>query len=114
MYGNGRNRRDWIHVIDHCRMVDWVVRRGQVGESYNLGADCELENIDLIHIICKIFDELRPIKKSHAELIQFVADRAGHDFRYAINSSKALAQGCVEPTHDVKASLREMISCIIS
>lgn len=109
VYGNGLNQRDWIHVIDHSRMVDWVVRQGKVGESYNLGANCEKSNIELIHMICSIFDELKPMDKPYSSLIKHVADRAGHDFRYAINSGKALSEGCEKPAFDLRSTLKEMI-----
>ena len=114
VYGNGLNRRDWIHVIDHCRMVDWVIRNGVIGDSYNLGADCERTNIEVIQWICASMDELLPQEKPHAELIRFVHDRAGHDFRYAINSNKALKEGCVKPIYDFKNTLKQMIKSRIA
>lgn len=109
VYGTGANTRDWIHVIDHCRMVDWVVHHGQLGEGYNLGSQCERKNIDLIRYICKVFDELRPNHAPHDRLISFVTDRAGHDFRYAINPTKANSQGCPKPIYNLEDSLRDMI-----
>lgn len=109
VYGSGLNRRDWIHVIDHCNMVDWVVRQGKVGESYNLGAQCERTNLEVIHLICGIFDELKPRNTAYATLIEHVADRAGHDFRYAINSTKALSEGCPKAVYELESTLRNMI-----
>ena len=109
VYGNGLNQRDWIHVVDHCRMVDWVIRSGTVGESYNLGAQNEWSNIDLIRTICSLFDETQPCSHSRADLIQFIPDRAGHDFRYAINSSKAHRAGCPLPQYQLQETLRGMI-----
>jgi dTDP-glucose 4,6-dehydratase len=110
VYGTGLNRRDWIHVLDHCAMVDWVIRSGRLGESYNLGADCELTNLEIIKIICGLMDNLRPERQPHSQLISFVPDRAGHDFRYAINSAKALAEGCVKPKYTLSSALNEMLT----
>lgn len=109
VYGNGLNQRDWIHVLDHCHMVDWVVRFGKIGEKYNLGAQNEWSNIDLIHVICAIFDKFKPQAAPHKALIQYIPDRAGHDFRYAINSSKAHSEGCPMPRYQLEETLATMI-----
>lgn len=88
IYGDGSNIRDWLHVEDHCVAIDEIVRRGIVGESYNVGSDNEKTNLEVTYTICDLFDKLKPQKKSHRELITFVRDRLGHDWRYAINGSK--------------------------
>jgi len=109
VYGNGLNRRDWIHVLDHCVMVDWIIHHGRIGESYNLGANCEWKNRDLIHLICKLMDKHHAEIQHHAQLITFVTDRAGHDFRYAINSQKAISEGCPMPQFTLESTLSDMI-----
>lgn len=91
VYGDGRQRRDWLHVEDHCRGVIDVVLRGRPGETYNLGAGADVSNLDLLHEICWTMDRLRPSGAPHVRLLSFVADRPGHDRRYAIDASKARA-----------------------
>lgn len=81
IYGDGENIRDWIHVEDHCRAIDYVLQKGQSGEVYNIGANCEVKNVDLAYMIVK---ELNVPET----LIQFVPDRLGHDRRYALNNDK--------------------------
>ncbi|MBI5598567.1 MAG: dTDP-glucose 4,6-dehydratase [Deltaproteobacteria bacterium] len=90
VYGDGLNVRDWLHVEDHCSALEAALLKGSVGETYNIGADNEWKNIDLIKLICKILDELRPGSPNvpHASLIRFVKDRPGHDLRYSIDSSR--------------------------
>lgn len=81
VYGSGENVRDWIHVSDHCSAVDLIIHSGRNGEIYNIGGSCEMRNIDIVRLIC------RELGKSET-LISHVADRKGHDLRYAIDSSK--------------------------
>jgi dTDP-glucose 4,6-dehydratase len=88
VYGDGSNIRDWLYVQDHCRGLDAVLRRGTVGETYNIGGCNEWANIDIAKKICAIMDEHRPQRAPHARLITFVTDRPGHDWRYAINATK--------------------------
>ncbi|MFC1601247.1 dTDP-glucose 4,6-dehydratase [Candidatus Sumerlaeota bacterium] len=85
LYGDGRNVRDWIHVRDHCAAVDAVLRRGAPGEVYNIGAENQLPNLEVVHKILELLDKPR-------ELIQFVTDRPGHDRRYAIDNAKIRAE----------------------
>lgn len=89
VYGKGENVRDWLFVEDHARASDLIFHRGRSGETYNIGGNNEWKNIDLIRLLCAIMDEKlgRP-EGSSATLISFVTDRAGHDMRYAIDSSK--------------------------
>lgn len=91
VYGAGLNIRDWIHVEDHCRGIWSALLNGVPGEAYCFGGNSERRNIDVVHSLCAILDAKRPRKngKSYKELIAFVEDRAGHDFRYAIDDSKA-------------------------
>jgi dTDP-glucose 4,6-dehydratase len=90
VYGAGQNVRDWIYVSDHCAAVRAVLRRGRIGESYLIGARAEQKNLDVVHAICDVLDELCPRGKrgSYHSLIHFVTDRPGHDFRYAIDPTK--------------------------
>lgn len=88
VYGDGSNIRDWLYVEDHCEAIHQIVCHAQTGESYNVGGNMELANIDLVRKICSIMDNKNPENAPHENLISFVTDRAGHDWRYAINSSK--------------------------
>ena len=90
VYGKGENVRDWLFVEDHCDAIYTVYNQGKVGGTYNIGGNNEIKNIDIVRTICKIMDRLLPRDSgnSYEELITYVADRPGHDFRYAIDASK--------------------------
>ncbi len=90
VYGKGENIRDWLHVEDHCEALVTVAEHGTPGETYNIGGDNELRNIDLVRILCGHLDSLRPREdgRCYAEQISFVTDRPGHDMRYAIDATK--------------------------
>ena len=90
VYGDGKNIRDWLFVDDHCSAIKVVYENGSIGETYNIGGNNEIKNIDIVNTICTILDDLHPSDngKSYSELITFVKDRPGHDFRYAINAKK--------------------------
>lgn len=89
IYGKGENVRDWLYVNDHARAIDTIFHNGKNGETYNIGGNNEWTNIDLIHALCKIMDrKLGRAEGESAKLITFVTDRAGHDLRYAIDSTK--------------------------
>ena len=89
IYGTGENIRDWLYVEDHCRAIDVVMKKGRLGESYLIGGNNEISNLDIVKIICKKLNELVPRNDlDYIDLIEFVNDRPGHDFRYAINYSK--------------------------
>ena len=90
IYGDGRNVRDWLYVEDHCEALRLVAERGSVGEVYNIGGNCEKTNLEVVRAVCSVLDELFPGSPNvpHASLLTFVKDRAGHDRRYAIDSSK--------------------------
>jgi dTDP-glucose 4,6-dehydratase len=92
VYGDGANVRDWLHVEDHARALGTVLRRGRPGESYNIGGRNERRNIDVARTICALMDAARPQGGPHDRLISFVADRPGHDQRYAINAAKLEAE----------------------
>ncbi len=88
VYGDGSNIRDWLYVEDHCRGIDAVIRRGALGETYNIGGDNEWANLNIAKLICTLLDQRRPEQAPHERLINFVADRPGHDWRYAIDPRK--------------------------
>jgi dTDP-glucose 4,6-dehydratase len=94
VYGQGLNRRDWLHVEDHVRGLCLALEKGRPGEKYNFGGEAERSNIEVVRTICTILDRLRPAadKKSRDRLIEFVADRPGHDLRYAIDASRARSE----------------------
>jgi len=88
VYGKGENVRDWLYVEDHARALDLIIDRGRIGETYNVGGRNERQNIEVVRRICDVLDELSPSDRPRHELIEFVADRPGHDARYAIDASK--------------------------
>ena len=90
VYGEGKNIRDWLYVIDHCDAIDIILNQGEIGQTYNIGGNNEITNIDIVITICSVLDELKPRSNGepYSNLISFVTDRPGHDFRYAIDASK--------------------------
>ena len=90
IYGKGENVRDWLYVLDHCKAIDLIFHKGKAGETYNIGGHNERNNITIVKTICGILDEKQPRAngRKYEELITFVQDRAGHDFRYAIDATK--------------------------
>lgn len=88
IYGDGKNIRDWLYVLDHCKGIDLVYHEGNSGETYNIGGRNERDNLYIAHKICEILDTLKPKATSYKDQITFVEDRAGHDRRYAIDATK--------------------------
>lgn len=88
IYGDGKNIRDWLYVLDHCKGIDLVFHEGISGETYNIGGRNERDNLYIAYKICEILDSLKPKESSYKEQISFVEDRAGHDRRYAIDATK--------------------------
>ena len=88
IYGDGKNIRDWLYVIDHCKGIEMVYKNGETGGTYNIGGKNERNNLYIVDLICGVLDTIIPKKKSYKEQISFVKDRPGHDFRYAIDASK--------------------------
>ena len=90
VYGDGRNVRDWLFVVDHCSAIRRVLEAGDVGETYNVGGDAERQNLQVVHTLCALLDDRRPLPdgRRRESLITFVKDRPGHDRRYAIDASK--------------------------
>jgi dTDP-glucose 4,6-dehydratase len=112
VYGKGDNVRDWLHVEDHARALYAVLTRGGPGESYNIGGDSERTNLDAVTGICALLDEFRPHAPHcpHAGLIEFVADRPGHDRRYAIDASKIRRELGWQPRHTFETGLRDTVA----
>lgn len=88
IYGDGKNIRDWLYVLDHCKGIELAYQKGKAGETYNIGGENERNNLYIVGEICKILDTILPKEKPYKEQITFVKDRPGHDFRYAIDASK--------------------------
>jgi len=111
IYGDGRNVRDWLYVEDHCEALRLAVERGRVGEVYNIGGSCEKTNIEVVEAICGILDELFPASPHapHSSLVAFVKDRAGHDRRYAIDSSKIEGELGWQPVETFESGIRKTI-----
>src|SRR5687767_316932 len=105
IYGDGGNVRDWIFVEDHCRGVLAALQRGRPGEKYNLGGRSERTNLQIVDALCEILDTERPAARSYKELKTFVADRPGHDRRYAIDDEKARAELAWEPRQSFESGL---------
>ncbi|MEM7595416.1 MAG: dTDP-glucose 4,6-dehydratase [Cyanobacteria bacterium P01_A01_bin.83] len=111
VYGDGQNIRDWLYVEDHCRALDTVIQRGVPGETYNIGGNNEVKNLDLVEQLCELMDELAPelpVRPSK-QLITFVQDRAGHDRRYAIDASKIERELGWKPQETVAGGLRRTV-----
>ena len=109
IYGNGSQIRDWIHVSDHVEGILHVLNNGKVGEKYNIGSNSEVSNIDLVKKICEILDKINPRDNgSFEELISFVADRPGHDTRYALNTAKMSKLGW-KPRISIEKGLFETV-----
>jgi len=112
VYGSGKNVRDWLYVEDHCHALREVLDRGRVGECYNIGGNCQRSNLEVVQEICRIVDELAPPAKgvSSADLIEHVADRPGHDLRYAIDSTKIQTELGWRPRTTFQHGLRRTVA----
>jgi dTDP-glucose 4,6-dehydratase len=113
IYGDGLNVRDWLHVEDHCRALLAILERGEPGGKYNVGASCEKTNIEIVDRICAILDRISPPNhpdiSSYAQLKTFVADRPGHDRRYAIDASRLRESLGWRPHYDFAAGLEQTV-----
>ena len=110
VYGDGRNVRDWLYVLDHCAAVRAVLERGRAGETYNIGGGAERANIDVVGTICALLDEAAPRKAGkYAELISFVKDRPGHDRRYAMDATKIARELGWRPRETFESGLKKTV-----
>lgn len=111
VYGQGRNIRDWLYVTDHCKAVWKIMQAGKRGETYNIGGRSELANLETVKQICDLLDEILPDKRQRprSELITFVKDRPGHDFRYAIDASKLENELGWVPEETFESGLRKTV-----
>jgi len=113
VYGDGKNIRDWLYVRDHCQGIWLVMDKGETGQTYNIGGECEVENLAIVETICAIVDRSGRKPRglgSTEELITFVADRPGHDFRYAIDCSKIKTQLGFQPEESFESGLEKTIA----
>ena len=128
VYGDGSNIRDWLYVDDHCRGIDLVIRQGRVGETYNIGGNCERDNISIVREICKLIDgrvendkglaqkypESLPANGKPSEsLINYVKDRPGHDWRYAIDASKIENELSYKPQENFESGLAHTLDWML-
>ena len=111
VYGKGENIRDWLYVEDHCKAINLILQEGAIGDTYNIGGNNEISNINIVESICTILDKLKPSNsgKSYKQLISFVKDRPGHDFRYAINTTKIKKDLNWEPKETFDSGLTKTI-----
>ncbi|MFL7902673.1 dTDP-glucose 4,6-dehydratase [Azospirillum argentinense] len=110
VYGKGDNIRDWLYVEDHARALRLVLDKGVIGESYNIGGYNERTNLDVVRTICALLDEMAPAGAPHDRLITFVADRPGHDKRYAIDASKITRELGWKPQETFETGLRKTVA----
>lgn len=114
IYGDGKQVRDWLFVEDHVDALFSIINSGHVGESYCIGADNEMCNVDLVNLICKTLDDLRPTNKSYKDLITFVTDRPGHDFRYSVNANKLKQDTGWEPKTAIEDGILKTVKWYLS
>jgi len=111
VYGTGENIRDWLYVEDHCDAIYTILQKGTIGETYNVGGNNEIKNIQIVEEICDVLNDIHPAGsgKSYHELINFVKDRPGHDFRYAIDASKLKKEIGWEPKESFNTGIQKTI-----
>lgn len=121
IYSDGSNIRDWLYVEDHCRGIDLIIRQGQLGENYNVGADTEYSNLALTQLVCEIMaQQTGQALSTYLNLITFVKDRPGHDFRYAIDANKMRQKLGWHALHGIKKGLSKTVRwylekyCVVS
>lgn len=111
VYGDGSNVRDWLYVGDHCTAIRLALAKGRPGQTYNIGGNNEHANIDVVRTVCRILDELRPAAngKPYESLVTFVADRPGHDRRYAIDATKSRGELGWKPVETFESGMRKTV-----
>jgi dTDP-glucose 4,6-dehydratase len=112
VYGKGLNVRDWLYVRDHCDAINTIIRKGRLGETYNVGGNNEMTNIEIVNTICSLLDEMTPSDRlgSYKELITYVQDRPGHDLRYAIDASKIQNELGWSPRETFTTGIRKTVA----
>ena len=116
VYGKGDNIRDWLYVVDHAHALCKILFEGRTGENYNVGGNTEVSNLDVVRSICRLLDELSPMSNmsKHEDQIEFVLDRPGHDFRYAIDSTKIRNELGWRPIETFETGLRRTVEWYLS
>ncbi len=115
VYGKGENVRDWLFVEDHARAIDDIFHKGRIGETYNIGGNNEWQNIQLVKFLCQLMDSKLGREAGESEkLITYVTDRAGHDFRYAIDASKLMSELGWEPSVTFEQGLEKTVDWYLS
>ncbi len=111
IYGDGQQIRDWLYVVDHCKGIETVLDKGKIGETYNIGGWNEKTNLEVVHTLCDLLDELKPREnsKSYREQITFVKDRPGHDRRYAIDATKISKELGWKPEETFETGIRKTV-----
>jgi len=117
IYGDGLNIRDWLYVEDHCRGIDLILKKGRLGETYNIGGNCEKTNLEVVETVCAILDEIKPLSPQHSalstqsysSLLTHIKDRPGHDRRYAIDASKITAELAYAPVESFESGMRKTV-----
>ncbi|MCW7509238.1 dTDP-glucose 4,6-dehydratase [Leptospira levettii] len=109
VYGTGENIRDWLYVKDHCLAINMVMKKGKFGETYNIGTRNEKTNLEIVNLICDLMDKKNPKGEPHRDLIKFVKDRPGHDFRYAIDPKKIETEIGWKPIYKFEEAIEETI-----
>jgi dTDP-glucose 4,6-dehydratase len=115
VYGDGQQVRDWLYVEDHARALTEVITRGEIGKTYNIGGHNEQKNLDVVNTICDLLEELAPERKPSGitrfrDLITFVVDRPGHDYRYAIDAGKIKRELGWTPRETFESGLRKTVT----
>lgn len=110
IYGDGKNIRDWLYVMDHCSGIQLALEKGRLGETYNIGGRNERENLHIAETICDLLDDMVPKNTSYREQISFVTDRPGHDFRYAIDASKIESELGWKANENFETGIRKTIT----
>ena len=111
VYGDGKQIRDWLFVDDHCLAIFTILKKGKIGETYNIGGWNEKTNLEVVHTLCNLLDELKPCDdgKSYKEQITFVKDRPGHDRRYAIDATKISNELGWKPDETFESGIRKTV-----
>jgi len=114
VYGDGRQVRDWLYVEDHCEAIELILKSGKAGETYNIGGGNQPANLTIVETVCDLLDELKPAAASYHRLVQFVADRPGHDRRYAMDITRISGELGWKPRHTMQEGLRLTVEWFLS